>query len=230
MAKEKKWADIADHPAVYLILGDIGEGKTVTACSIIDELRTKHKLKTYMIDSKGVVAQYPRWMKYANPEKPRLSQDSIIFLDDAHLTHYSREWSKGKAKRIDFIARERRQSGNTIIYTTQQSRVLDINLISMASCIVFKRPSKLQLEVERPLIKKMFKRANAELAKVEYAKNKAYVVSNNYEGLVTVQKPGWFTDKMSKAHSKVYGEEEKSNPKSAVKPILQIIRQLSRLV
>lgn len=226
-----KWSKIADHPAVYLILGDIGTGKTVTACSIIDEFHKKRKsLKVYMIDSKDVVSKYPKWFRYANPANPRLSSNSIIFLDDAHLHHYAREWGKGKAKKIDFIARERRQSGNTIIYTTQQSRVLDINLISMASCIVFKRPSRLQLEVERKLVKKMFVKADEELRKVDYKINKAYVVSNDYEGIVTVSKPKWFTDRMSKAHSKVANEEKPINYKKAVKPILNMIRQAGRLL
>ena len=226
-----KWSKIADHPAVYLILGDVGEGKTVCACSIIDEFHKDRKsLKIYMIDRKEVVNLYPKWFRYADPKKPRLSKNSVIFLDDAHLHHYARDWFGGKAKRIDWIARERRQSGNTIIYTTQQSRVLDINLISMASCIIFKRPSKLQLEVERKEIKKMYQIADKALKEENYAINKAYVVSNQYEGIVTVKKPKWFTDKMSKAHSSVFNPETKINYKKAVKPILRIIRQVGRLV
>ena len=225
-----KWSKIADHPAVYLILGDVGEGKTVTACSIIDEFHQDRKsLKVYMIDRKEVVNLYPNWFRYADPKKPRLSQNSIIFLDDAHLHHYARDWFGGKSKRIDWIARERRQSGNTIIYTTQQSRVLDINLISMASCLVFKRPSKLQLNVERKEIKKMYETADAALKEEDYKINKAYVVSQNYEGIVTVKKPTWFTDKMSKAHTSVFNPEPEIKPKKLVKPILQIMKQIGRL-
>jgi ABC-type dipeptide/oligopeptide/nickel transport system ATPase component len=225
-----KWKTIADHPAVYLILGDVGTGKTVTACSIMDEFHGDRKsLKFYMIDTKDVVANYPKWIRYADPKKPRLSQNSVIFLDDAHLHHYARDWFGGKSKRIDWIARERRQSGNTIIYTTQQSRVLDINLISMASCLVFKRPSKLQLEVERKEIKKMYDIADKALKEENYKVNKAYVVSNNYEGIVTVKKPKWFTDKISKAHTSVFNPKTEVNPKQYVKPILKIMKQLGRL-
>ena len=225
-----EWSKVADHPAVYVILGDVGTGKTVTACSIIDELRRKHHLKVYMIDRREVVEAYPDWMIYADPTKPRLGRDAIIFLDDAHLHHYARDWFGGKAKRIDWIARERRQSGNTIIYTTQQSRVLDVNLVSMASCLVFKRPSKLQLDVERREIKKIYEVADKSLEEQDYAIEKAYVVSNNYEGIVTVQKPPWFTDKMSKAHTSVFNPESKPNYKKAVKPILGIIRGIGGLL
>ena len=225
-----KWSKIADHPAVYLILGDVGEGKTVTSCSIIDEFHQDRKsLKVYMIDRKDVVDKYPKWFRYADPKKPRLSQNSIIFLDDAHLQHYARDWFGGKAKRLDFIGRERRQSGNTIVYNTQQSRVLDINLISMASCLVFKRPSRLQLEVERKEVKKMFEVADKALKEEGYKVNKAYVVSNDYEGIVTVKKPKWFTDKMSKAHTSVFNPKTEVNYKKAVRPILRIMKQIGRL-
>lgn len=224
------WTKISPHPAVYLILGDIGQGKTVTACSIIDELRIKNKLKVYMVAEKGIVEKFPKWMIHADPQKPRLGQNSVIFLDDAHLYHYAREWGKGKAKILDFIARERRHSNVSIVYTTQQSRVLDVNLISMSSCIVFKRPSKLQLEVERKLVRKMYLTADEELKKVDYKIDKAYVVSNDYEGIVTVKKPEWYTTKMSKAHSKIPSDEKPTNPKSFVKPILSIIKQIGGLL
>ena len=226
----KKWSNIADHPAVYLILGDVGEGKTVTACSVIDEFHHTHKLKTYMVADEEIVNKFPKWFKYANPQKPRLGGNSIIFLDDAHLYHYAREWGKGKAKTLDFIARERRHSGNTIVYTTQQSRVLDVNLISMSSCLVFKRPSKLQLKVERKFVKDMFTVADNALKEDGYKINRAYVVAKDFEGLVTVNKPTWFTDRMSKAHSKIYSEEKKVNPKSMVKPILKMIKKIGGLL
>jgi hypothetical protein len=100
----------------------------------------------------------------------------------------------------------------------------------MASCIVFKRPSKLQLQVERKLVKKMFIAADAALKEEGYAKNKAYVVSNDFEGIVTIKKPTWFTDKMSKAHNKIQGEDKPIDLKKAVKPILQIIKQMGRML
>jgi len=225
-----KWAKVADHPAVYLIVGDVGTGKTVTACSIIDEFRTKHKLKVYMVDYKYVVDKFPKWFIYADPENPKISQKSIVFVDDAHQHHYARDWMKGKGKNLDLLARERRQTDNTIVYTTQQGRVLDINLISMSSCIIFKRPSKLQLKAERKIIKEMYVVADQALKEEDYAINKAYVVSNDYEGIVTVKKPKWFTTKMSKAHNKIPGQESKPvNPKKYVKPILRIIKQIGRL-
>lgn len=229
-----KWSKIADHPAVYTILGDVREGKTTTAASIIDEFHKEKKLPVYMVAPKKVVDVWPKWFHQVNPAKPKFPQNCIIFVDDAHLYYYAREWRGGSAKFLDFVARQRAHDGRTLVYTTQQSRVLDINLIVMSSAIVFKRPSKLQIESERKQVKEMFKTAKAALKGKD--KKWAYVVADTaeqgeFEGLVKVKKPEWFTDKMSKANKMMSGTEEKPmNPKKLVKPVLRIIRQIGRLL
>jgi hypothetical protein len=230
-----KWAKIADHPAVYLILGDVRQRKTTTAASIIDEFHREKKLPVYMVAPKRVVDVWPRWFHQVNPEKPRLPQNCIIFVDDAHLYYYAREWRKGGAKFLDFVARERAHDGHTLIYTTQQSRVLDINLITMSSAIVYKKPSKLQIASERKLVREMFKTAKAELKTKDYKPEWAYVVADSpqgeFEGLVKVKTPEWFTHKMSKANKALSrGEDKPMDLKKAVKPILQIIKQMGRML
>jgi len=230
-----KWTKIADHPAVYLILGDIRQGKTATAASIIDEFHREKKLPVYMIAPKRVVDIWPSHFKQTNPDNPRLPQNCIVFVDDAHLYYYAREWKGGKAKFLDFVARERAHDGHTLIYTTQQSNVLDINLILMSSCVIFKKPSNLQIAGERKLVKKMYETAKAELKKKDYNKKWAYVVADNeqgeFEGLVKVKMPNWYTPKMSKANKAMTKKEEKPrNPRSAVKPILKIIKQIGGLL
>lgn len=227
-----KWSKIADHPAVYLILGDIRQGKTTTAASIINEFHKDKKLPCYMVAPKRVVDVWPKWFKQTNPAKPKLPQNCIVFVDDAHLYYYAREWRSGSAKLLDFVARQRAHDGRTLVYTTQQSRVLDVNLITMSSCIVFKKPSKLQIESERKLVRKMFEKAKGELKGKD--KKWAYVVADSdqgeFEGLVKVKKPEWFTDKMSKANKALEKDEKPFNPKSAAKPILKMIRQIGRLL
>jgi hypothetical protein len=229
-----KWSKISDHPAVYLILGDIRQRKTTTAASIIDEFHTDKKLPVYMIAPKKVVDAWPKWFHQVDPAKPKLPQKCIVFVDDAHLFYYAREWRGGGAKFLDFVARQRAHDNRTLIYTTQQSRVLDINLITMSSAIVFKKPSKLQIESERKLVRDMFKKAKEELKTKDFKPEWAYVVADSpqgeFEGLVEVKTPEWFTHKMSKANKAMSRADEKPvNPKKYVKPILRIIKQIGRL-
>ena len=173
-----------------------------------------------------------------DPKAARPGQDGLelgVFVDDAHLFYYAREWRGGGAKFLDFVARQRAHDGRTLIYTTQQSRVLDINLITMSSAIVFKKPSKLQIASERKLVREMFKKAKAELKTKDFDPAWAYVVADSdqgeFEGLVKVKTPTWFTHKMSKANKAMArGDDKPFNPKSAAKPILKMIRQIGRLL
>ena len=200
---------------------------------MIDEFHRDLKLPVYMVAPKRVVDVFPKWFHQVDPNNPKFPENCIIFVDDAHLYYYARDWKQGKAKVLDFVARERAHGGHTLIYTTQQSRVLDINLITMSSCIIFKKPSRLQIEAERKIVKKMFVTAKAALKKRDFDKKYAYVVADNdegeFEGIVKVKKPAWYTAKMSTAN-KLKREEKPVDPKKAIKPILKMIRQIGRLL
>lgn len=228
MVKSVSWVKLSPHPSVFLILGDVGTGKTHTACSIMDEFHKKSSsLKFYMLGDKHVVKNYPQWIQHKDPQAPFIPQNSVAFLDDAHLHFYSREWYKTN-KVLDFIARERRQSGNSIIYTTQQGRALDITLLSMASCVILFRYSKLQYQFERKELKAMIDKSEPALKEVGYKKGYAYVFSTDHEGLVKIPKLTWFTGKISKAQKRVI--EDKAPKKNYVEEGVNLIKTLGRIL
>lgn len=228
-----KWQKISPHPSVTLILGDVRTGKTTAACSLIDHYR-RQGLEIYMAADKEIVKQFPKWMKHTNPQKPTAKPNSVIFVDDAHQYYYAREWKEGHSKLLDFIARARFHIGSSIVYTTQQSRVLDINLTGMVSCYVFKRPSRLQLQFERREIKELFETATEQLKTKNFNVKWAYIASNEFEGLMKITKPTWFTHKMSTAYSKtMFGESGVNTPSRAkrfAKPLINSIKAIGRAV
>ncbi len=228
------WKKISPHPSVTLILGDVRTGKTTSACSLIDYYR-RQGLQIYMAADRSIVRKFPKWMKHTNPENPSAKPNSVIFVDDAHQYFYARDWKKGHGKLLDFIARARFHIGSSIVYTTQQSRVLDVNLTGMVNTYIFKRPSRLQLKFERKEIRELFEVATKELETKNYNVKWAYIDSNEYEGLMKISKPSWYTHAMSVAYSKsMFGD---SNPrfdgkkaKTAISPIIKAIKVLGRAV
>ena len=228
------WKKVSPHPSVTLILGDVRSGKTTAACSLIDYYK-RQGLQIYMAADRSIVRQFPKWFKHTSPSRPTAKPNSVIFVDDAHQYFYAREWKEGAAKLLDFIARARYHIGSSIIYTTQQSRVLDVNLTGMVNTYIFKRPSRLQLKFERKEVRELFEVATKELKTKNFNVRWAYIDSNEYEGLMKIKKPSWYTKKMSVAYSKtMFGE---SNPKfdgkkakKAVSPIIKAIKALGRAV
>jgi len=228
------WKKISPHPSVTLILGDVRTGKTTAACSLIDHYK-RQGLQIYMAADKSIVRVFPKWFKHTNPRRPAAKPNSVIFVDDAHQYFYARDWKEGHGKLLDFIARARFHIGSSIVYTTQQSRVLDVNLTGMVNTYIFKRPSRLQLKFERKEIRELFEVATKELKTKNFNVKWAYIDSNEYEGLMKIKKPTWYTHAMSVAYSKsMFGDEgsrfDGKKYKKAISPIIKSIKAIGRAV
>lgn len=230
-----RWQKISPHPSVTLFLGDVRTGKTVGACSLIDHYK-RQGLDIYMAADRSIVNQFPKWMKHCDPANPKVVKNSVIFVDDAHQYFYARDWKEGASKILDFIARARFHIGSSIIYTTQQSRVLDVNLTGMVNTYVFKRPSRLQLKFERKEIRELFEDATKELKTKKFNIKWAYIDSNEFQGLVKIQKPSWFTHEMSVAYSESMFGDQSTNKfdgkkaKGLLSPIIKGFKAIGRAV
>lgn len=199
------WDKIAKHPATVIILGDVNEGKTSIQASLQQHYH-KQKLVNYMIDKPE---KYPKWVKPLKLSS-KIPSNAVISYDDAHEYFYSREWQKGAAKEVELAGRRRRheERRNTIILTTQQGSALDKNLFGITSCLIFRRPSKLQLQFERREIRDMCLKADEALREKDYSLDWAYVISGKVEGLFEVGKPPkWFTPSVSRSSRKIDKEE-----------------------
>jgi hypothetical protein len=179
-----------------LVVGDTGEGKTVVAAAAM-EWFNKQDIYVYMFDKqKG----YPNWVHNQSSNNIEMKEkNSVLCIDDAHNYFYAgMEEDREDLKALDMINRARRHGGKrSIIYTTQQSTVLSRKLIGMTTFLIFKKSSPMQIEFERPEFQPLFQRANEALK--DQPIQIAYVVSTNYEGLIQIDMPKWFTEELSGA-------------------------------
>lgn len=192
----KNLNEILKHPSTTLVVGDTGEGKTVVAASAM-EWFNEQGIYVYMMDKQK---QYPKWVHNLSSNKIEMKeQNSVLCIDDAHNYFYAgMEEDREDLKALDLINRARRHGGKrSIIYTTQQSTVLSRKLIGMTTFLIFKKSSPMQIEFERPEFQPLFIRANEALK--DQSIDKGYVVSTNYEGLIEIEMPKWFTDELSGA-------------------------------
>lgn len=143
---------------------------------------------------------YPKWIHNLSSSDINMKEpNSVLCIDDAHNYFYAgMEEDREDLKALDLINRARRHGGKrSIVYTTQQSTVLSRKLIGMTTFLIFKKSSPMQIEFERPEFQPLFIRANEALKDqpIEYA----YIVSTNYEGLIKIDMPKWFSDELSGA-------------------------------
>lgn len=196
------------RPAVILIVGRRGSGKDVTAHETARILRSSNQKLVY-IDLQPKKYNLPSYFKQF---KQKFPTDSILLLSDAHLSLYSREWRTDFSKTMDKLQTLSRQRDIDIIYTTQQTRRLDINIVAGIDCIIFKEPSMLASEFERPEIRKMTETAQLwfkdRSKKIKWGRAVAFTPQGEHR-IEYITKPYYWSEELSKA----YGRELEIKPK-----------------
>ena len=134
---DARWLSVILPPAVVLIVGKRGSGKSALAYRLLELLR--FKLTPYVV---GVPAQarriLPHWIGIA-PTLEELPARSIALLDEAYMMYHSRHSMAAQSKAMSQMVNLSRQREQTLIFVSQEARQVDRNVASSASVLVFKQ-------------------------------------------------------------------------------------------
>lgn len=211
----KSLAENLPKPSVILIAGARGSGKDVTAHQTARAIHTITR-KQILIDLKP--EQYALPLYFIEFEG-QFYNNSIMLLSDAHLTLYAREWGTDYNKTIDKFITISRHKNVDFIFTTQETTRMDRNIVTAVDAIIWKEPSTLAAEFERPEIRKLVLEAN----KVFEGKGKkekwslAYAVTQSGNHVITdIKLPFYWSEELSKRYGKLEWHTEPEEEKAQV--------------
>ncbi len=221
---------------IGLILGGIRRGKSLLGYGAMDDLHTVAAKDVYVFGlppSKSKLL--PSFMKTVGSLND-VPDGSALLVDEAYREFYSRMSMSHRNKFIDTLAALSGQKGLASIYITQHARRLERGIVSSVDYILFKKPSLMQIEFDRPELKAtLIKVRNAfqELKPPksgdlkEYEKMCTYVMSEDFVGMVENSnlKPDWWTEDLSKAYAGVPLEEKRKVEDMTEKEITRIVRE-----
>ena len=97
-----------------------------------------------------------------------------------------------------------RHNDLTLIFITQNTGMIDKNVLSLCDTIMLKEGSLLQLKMERSAVKDLYKTAQAALSQIHASARKScfYVFDSDFEGLLKAELPSYWSIKISKSHAK----------------------------
>jgi hypothetical protein len=217
------WEKIAPHPSNILIAGDVGTGKTALAGTYV-EYGKKKGCKLF-----SVGRDFPYCRNVDQSFTP--PKNSIVLVDDAHLTGLYAHEHIGKTKKIyDFMQRQKRHRNHSIVYTTQDTTGFTLRLIRLLDAICLFQPSMMAIEYERPKIKTRYTKAKQALA--PYAGKFGYVWIQHQD-----RKTHEIHEEVHQFKLPSFWSDDVSIPKSkkdlAIKPgvtsILKAVREVGRL-
>ncbi len=162
------WLRIIEHPNVILILGNRGSGKSALGYRLLQYLRFSADVYVVGLPRKAR-RLLPEWIGSV-PTLEELPSNAIGLIDESYTLFHSRSSASSRAKVLSNLINLSRQREQTLIFVTQESRQIDMNIASSANVIIFKNPGILQLEFERKQLSKIAAQAKVEFAAIEKGK------------------------------------------------------------
>ncbi len=187
-----------DHSLIMLIIGRRGAGKTALGMKFI-EAGKYLKRKTYAIGFSN--SKVPSFVKKVN-DIDEIPNNALVLVDEAGISFSARSSMKKANKHLAELLAIARHKNLSLIFITQSSAMLDVNVLRLSDILLFKEPSLLQTRFERKGLQDMFEKVKKTYEDLENKKEHFYVISDDFEGLVKTGLPEFWNESISKSFRK----------------------------
>jgi ABC-type phosphate transport system substrate-binding protein len=181
---------------IMLIIGKRGSGKTSLGMKLLEFFRYSGIRKCYVVGYAST--KLPAWMKKVESIE-KAPENAVVLIDEGAIGYFSRDSMKQANKMLSKIMTIARHKNLTVIIITQNSAMLDINVLRLADTLVFKEPSLLQSRFERKALKDMFEKVAPHFKKLNEPKANFYVWDDDFEGLLSYDLPAFWSDEISRS-------------------------------
>ena len=208
------WVSLIKHPCVILILGNRGSGKSALGYKFLEYLRYTADLYVVGLPRKAR-RLLPEWVGVV-PTLADLPPHAIALIDESYMLFHSRSSTSSRTRMLSNLINLSRQREQTLIFVSQESRQVDMNIASSANVIIFKNPGILQLEFERKQLSKIAAEAHIRFAVVGKDKNSwcfVYAPESNVATMMQNSLPSFWTPGLSNAYTDANLIDEISAPK-----------------
>jgi Cdc6-like AAA superfamily ATPase len=182
--------------SVGLILGARGSGKTAFGIKLLENIYSKTKKRCYALGFKK--EEMPGWINVVE-NVGEIENDSIVLVDEGGVLFSSRRAMSSANKLLSELILVARHKNVSIIFISQNSSNLEVNVIRQADYIVLKQSSLLQKDFERKKIKDIYNEIEDDFRKFIKEKGSTYIYSDEFRGFVTNPLPSFWSTKISKS-------------------------------
>jgi len=188
---------LADNPStIGLIVGKRGAGKSAVALKTLENVCAKTGRKCQALGFNA--AELPGWIDCVD-SIDELQNDSFVVMDESGVLFSSRS-SMGKVNKmlsnLLFVSRHKNMS---ILFITQNSCNVDINIIRQLDYIMLKKSALVQLDFERSKIKKIYEETDERFNELYNDHiGLTYIYSDVFRGFMENTLPSFWGEEISK--------------------------------
>jgi hypothetical protein len=194
----KTWFDktVGLDSQIGIILGARGSGKTAFGVKMLENIYAKYKEKCFAIGFKS--EDFPSWIKVVS-DISDLENNSWVLIDEGGILFNSRSSMSNANKLLSQLILVARHKNINILFISQNSSNLEVNILRQADFLALKKSSLLQKEFERKIIQKMYLESKDKFERYEEDEGLTYIYSGKFRGFVSNPLPSFWKEEISKS-------------------------------
>lgn len=185
---------------IGIILGARGTGKSAIGLKILENIKSKKDRKLYAMGFKPETL--PGWITPIN-DTNEIEEGSFVLMDEGGIRFSSRKAMSEANKILTELLLISRHKDLSILFISQNSANIEINTLRQADYLIMKPSSLLQKDFERKKIKEVYDDVKDDFEELKGKIGLTYIYSEDYRGFISNPLPSFWTEKTSKAFSKV---------------------------
>ena len=142
--------------------------------------------------------EMPNWIKTIENIK-ELENNTFVLIDEGGILFSSRNAMSNANKLLTELILIARHKNLSILFITQNSSNLDVNILRQADFLVLKPSSLLQKDFERKIIQKIYEKINENFEELKEIKGLTYIYSSGFSGFISNPLPSFWGTRLSKS-------------------------------
>jgi len=184
------------NSTIGIILGKRGSGKSAIGLKMLENIKSKIGKECYAMGFENTSLP---WYIKAIDDINQIKNNSFVLIDEGGILFSSRNAMSTPNKILSELILVARHKDLSIIFISQNSSNLDVNIIRQADYLIMKPSSLLQKDFERKVIKEVYTDVKSDFKKYNDILGITYIYSDDFRGFVTNSLPSFWTTNLSKS-------------------------------
>lgn len=192
----EKWERKLPKSTIGIIIGARGKGKSAIGIKILENIKVKTKKAIYAMGFNQ--DDLPAWINVVD-DPTKVDSNSIVLIDEGGIFFSSRKSMTNANQILSDLILISRHKNLSILFISQNSANLDINILRQADYLILKPSSLLQKDFERQKIKDVYDEVKEQFVKFQEDRGLTYIYSEEFRGFISNPLPSFWSMNISKS-------------------------------
>ena len=194
---EEKILD-SSKSTIGIVIGARGTGKSALGMRLVENIRAKSQRNICAIGFRK--EDLPSWIQTVDIID-NIPNGSFVLIDEAGIEFGSRDSMSSMNKLLSSLLFIARHKDLSILFLSQNSSNIEVNILRQADYLFLKHSSLLQLDFERKKVKDIYTEVQNLFDQYKSSQGLTYIYSQDFRGFVSNSLPSFWNVKVSKAYS-----------------------------